>query len=55
MVPGPSGIDMKVDEETQSGTDTVSATPLDSGRIKVSIVTNHAPHILNAHYEFEVE
>jgi immune inhibitor A len=46
---------LTVDPETQFGFDQVSATPVDSGRIKVSVVSNHANHILNSHYEFEVK
>jgi hypothetical protein len=46
---------LTVDPMTQSGSDKVSATPIKSGRVKVSIVTNHAAHILSAHYEFGVE
>jgi hypothetical protein len=45
---------MQVDADTQSGVDTVSATTLDSERVKVSVVTNHARHILTSHYEFWV-
>jgi len=40
------------DPATQAGTDRVSATPANSGRIKVSIVANHANHILSSYYEF---
>jgi len=43
-----------VDPATQSGTDLVSETPVGSGRVKVSIVTNHADHILPSHYDFWV-
>lgn len=43
-----------VDPDTQMGTDKVSATTMQSGRVKVSVVTNHASHILTSHYEFSV-
>jgi len=46
---------MTVDEETQSGMLSIQETPYDSGRVQVAIVTNHAPHILSAHYEFGVD
>ncbi|MCK4314255.1 MAG: immune inhibitor A [Anaerolineae bacterium] len=46
---------LTVDPDTQSGTDSVSATPAESGRVKVSIVANHAYHILSSHYDFGVE
>ncbi len=46
---------LTVDPATQYGVDGVSATPADSGRLKVSIVSNHADHILNSHYDFGVE
>lgn len=46
---------MGIDPTTQTGTDRVSSTPTDSGRVKVSIVANHANHILSSHYDFEVE
>jgi hypothetical protein len=46
---------LTVDPATQYGMDSVSATPVDSGRIKVSIVSNHAGHILNSHYDFGVD
>ena len=45
---------LTVNPATQAGTDTVSATPVDSGRIQVSIVSNHADHILSSHYDFGV-
>ncbi len=44
-----------VDPATQAGTDRVSATPAKSNRIKVSIVANHADHILNSAYDFGAE
>jgi hypothetical protein len=47
--------DMDVDLATQSGVDHVSETPMDSGRTKVSIVANHADHILPSGYVFGVE
>jgi hypothetical protein len=47
--------DMEVDLATQSGVDHVSETPVDSGRVKVSIVANHANHILSSHYDFGAE
>ena len=45
---------MDVDPVTQSGTDPVSATPLKSKRVRVSIVSNHADHILFSDYLFSV-
>ena len=44
-----------VDPATQAGTDPVSASPVASGRIKVSVVANHADHILPSAYDFGVE
>ena len=44
-----------VDPATQIGTDAVAATTLASGRLKVSIVANHADHILPSAYMFAVE
>jgi hypothetical protein len=41
--------------DTQTGVDHLSATPAKSGRIKVSIVANHADHILPSAYLFSVE
>ena len=46
---------LTVDPDTQSGVDSVSATTLKSGRVKVSIVSNHANHILPSSYDFGVE
>jgi hypothetical protein len=46
---------LTVDPETQLGVDRVSATPVDSGRVKVSVVSNHAGHILSSHYDFVVQ
>ena len=46
---------LTVDPETQYGTDKVSATKANSGHVKVSIVTNHADHILNSGYLFDVK
>jgi len=46
---------LTVDPDTQSGVDSVSETPVESGRVKVSIVTNHANHILSSHYDFIVQ
>lgn len=43
-----------VDPLTQIGMDTVSATTIKSGRVKVSIVANHANHILPSSYDFAV-
>ena len=43
---------MTVDPVTQSGIDHIPETPLDSGRVQVAIVTNHADHILPSYYEF---
>ena len=45
---------LTVDPLTQYGTDKVSATSLSSGRVKVAIVSNHANHILNSGYLFDV-
>jgi len=45
---------MDVDPVTQSGTDPVSATPLKSNRVRVSVVSNHADHILFSDYLFSV-
>jgi hypothetical protein len=44
-----------VDPVTQFGTDKVSATKANSGHVKVAIVTNHADHILNSGYLFDVK
>jgi CubicO group peptidase (beta-lactamase class C family) len=46
---------LTVDPETQLGVDRISATPFDSGRVKVSVVSNHAAHILSSHYDFVVQ
>ena len=46
---------LDVDPTTQIGTDRVSSTPVKSGRVKVSIVANHADHILPSGYIFGVE
>lgn len=46
---------LSVDPETQYGTDSVSATSASSGRLKVAIITNHAEHILNSGYMFDVK
>ena len=46
---------LTVDPDTQAGEDRVSATPPKSGRVKVSIITNHADHILSSHYDFGVK
>lgn len=46
---------LDVDPVTQFGTDKVSATKANSGHVKVSIVTNHADHILNSGYLFDVK
>lgn len=43
---------MTVDPATQEGTDRIPATPLESGRVQVSIVANHADHILSSSYDF---
>jgi len=45
---------LTVDPITQSGTDKVSATTIASARVKVAIITNHADHILNSGYLFDV-
>jgi hypothetical protein len=44
-----------VDPFTQFGSDWVSSTPFDSNRVKISIVANHADHILPSGYLFGVE
>jgi len=46
---------LTVDPATQAGTDRVSSTSVRSGRVKVSIVSNHADHILPSGYVFGVE
>ena len=46
---------LSVEPDTQVGTDKVSATKANSGHVKISIVTNHADHILNSGYLFGVE
>lgn len=46
---------LTVDAATQSGVDRIASTPVDSGRVKVSIVSNHADHILNSSYLFGVK
>ena len=46
---------LTVEPDTQSGVDSVAETPVESGRVKVSIVTNHANHILSSHYDFIVQ
>jgi hypothetical protein len=45
---------LTTDPDTQAGTDRVSATLVKSGRLKVSVVANHAAHILTSAYEFGV-
>jgi hypothetical protein len=45
---------LTVDPGTQAGEDPISETPADSGRLKVSIVSNHADHILPSGYVFGV-
>ncbi len=47
--------ELNVDPATQAGMDKVSATPNKSGRVKVSIVANHADHILSSGYLFGAE
>jgi immune inhibitor A len=44
-----------VNATTQSGTDKVPTTKANSGHVKVSIVTNHADHILTSGYLFSVK
>lgn len=46
---------LSVDPDTQYGMDKVSATKASSGHVKVSIVTNHAGHILTSGYLFTVK
>ncbi len=45
---------MMVDPDTQSGTDLVSSTRVNSSHVKVCIVTNHADHIISSHYRLAV-
>lgn len=45
---------MTVEASTQSGTLIVPATPIDSGRVQVIIVSNRADHILTSHYDLTV-
>ncbi len=45
---------LSVNSETQVGTDKVSSTPVNSGRVKFMVVTNHAGHILNSGYLLDV-
>jgi hypothetical protein len=45
---------LTVDPDTQAGQVGVSSTPVNSGHVKVAIVTNHADHILTSHYDFWV-
>lgn len=44
-----------IDSATQAGIGKVSATPLEGDRTKVTIVTNHANHILTSHYDLLIE
>lgn len=46
---------MMIDPETQSGSMSISETTMDSGRLKVTIVANHADHILPSGYFFGVD
>jgi hypothetical protein len=46
---------MTVDAATQSGTMMIQETPVDSGRVAVAIVANHADHILASAYTFGVD
>jgi hypothetical protein len=46
---------MDIDEATQSGEDNIPETPLDSGRIQISVVSNQADHILSSWYTFGAE
>jgi hypothetical protein len=45
---------MSVNETTQDGVDNVPATPANSGRVQVAIISNHARHILPSSYIFKV-
>lgn len=45
---------MSIDETTQDGVDNVPATPVNSGRVQVTIISNHARHILPSSYIFKV-
>lgn len=46
---------MMADPDTQIGMVRVPETPVDSSRVQVAIVTNHANHILTSHYDLVVE
>lgn len=46
---------LEVDPGTQSGTDKIPSTPSKSGRVQVSIVSNHADHEMQSHYVFSVD
>ena len=46
---------MDVISSTQTGVQSIPATPLTSGRMQVSIVANHANHILPSAYFFGAE
>ena len=45
---------MSVDETTQDGVDNIPATPVNSGRVQVAVISNHARHILPSSYIFRV-
>lgn len=45
---------MEVDAATQTGTLQIQETPVDSGRLAVAVVANHADHILPSAYFFGV-
>ena len=45
---------MTIDPDTQSGTDSTPPTPAKSGRVRVSIVSNHADHSLPSQYQLWV-
>lgn len=47
--------ELVVDPYTQSGQGIALPTPLGSGRVQVSIVSNQADHILPSHYVFTVD
>jgi len=46
---------MKIDAATQTGSLKIQATPANSGRVAVAIVSNHADHILPSAYTFGVD
>ena len=47
--------EMMTDSDTQTGEMLISETPMDSGRMKVLVIANHAGHILTSHYDLIVQ